>query len=102
MKQMLCFFKRKTAYEMRISDWSSVVCSSDLITIAYSILSLRADISPHSSTLHSRQVRRHPRARPTRRDGRRAAVGAVPTHRIKDRKSVVLGKSVSVRQDLGG
>src|SRR3546814_3311742 len=29
----LCFFffKQKTAYEMRISDWSSDVCSSDLI-----------------------------------------------------------------------
>src|SRR3546814_5026040 len=26
------FFKQKTAYEMRISDWSSDVCSSDLIT----------------------------------------------------------------------
>src|SRR3546814_3412064 len=24
------FFKQKTAYEMRISDWSSDVCSSDL------------------------------------------------------------------------
>src|SRR3546814_10287947 len=24
------FFKQKTAYEMRISDWSSYVCSSDL------------------------------------------------------------------------
>src|SRR3546814_1586798 len=24
------FFKRKTAYELRISDWSSDVCSSDL------------------------------------------------------------------------
>src|SRR3546814_18804610 len=33
---MLCilfvfFFKQKTAYEMRISDWSSDVCSSDLV-----------------------------------------------------------------------
>src|SRR3546814_2176504 len=30
--QMFCFFffKQKTAYEMRISDWSSDVCSSDL------------------------------------------------------------------------
>src|SRR3546814_15510586 len=28
------FFKQKTAYEMRISDWSSDVCSSDLITEA--------------------------------------------------------------------
>src|SRR3546814_7579380 len=26
----MCFFKQKTAYEMRISDWSSDVCSSDL------------------------------------------------------------------------
>src|SRR3546814_5058694 len=30
---MFFFFKQKTAYEMRISDWSSDVCSSDL-TIA--------------------------------------------------------------------
>src|SRR3546814_1121612 len=28
-----CFFKQKTAYEMRISDWSSDVCSSDLKAI---------------------------------------------------------------------
>src|SRR3546814_3060065 len=28
---LLFFFKQKTAYEMRISDWSSDVCSSDLI-----------------------------------------------------------------------
>src|SRR3546814_1044934 len=27
---MFVFFKQKTAYEMRISDWSSDVCSSDL------------------------------------------------------------------------
>src|SRR3546814_18488751 len=27
----LCFFKQKTAYKMRISDWSSDVCSSDLL-----------------------------------------------------------------------
>src|SRR3546814_10874480 len=26
------FFKQKTAYEMRISDWSPDVCSSDLLT----------------------------------------------------------------------
>src|SRR3546814_2296842 len=29
------FFKQKTAYEMRISDWSSDVCSSDLILSRY-------------------------------------------------------------------
>src|SRR3546814_19845628 len=29
---IIFFFKQKTAYEMRISDWSSDVCSSDLPT----------------------------------------------------------------------
>src|SRR3546814_20413495 len=28
---LLFFFKQKTAYDMRISDWSSDVCSSDLL-----------------------------------------------------------------------
>src|SRR3546814_19221060 len=31
---LVFFFKQKTAYEMRISDWSSDVCSSDLQTRA--------------------------------------------------------------------
>src|SRR3546814_19724304 len=30
---MFFFFKQKTAYEMRISDWSSDVCSSDLSSV---------------------------------------------------------------------
>src|SRR3546814_936776 len=30
---VLFFFKQKTAYEMRISDWSSDVCSSDLMQL---------------------------------------------------------------------
>src|SRR3546814_5582181 len=34
MMVFLFFFKQKTAYEMRISDWSSDVCSSDLIEYA--------------------------------------------------------------------
>src|SRR3546814_2392425 len=29
------FFKQKTAYEMRISDWSSDVCSSDLPLVPF-------------------------------------------------------------------
>src|SRR3546814_1971693 len=29
------FFKQKTAYELRISDWSSDVCSSDLSSTAH-------------------------------------------------------------------
>src|SRR3546814_701854 len=38
--QLVCFFvfKQKTAYEMRISDWSSDVCSSDLCDAASAIL----------------------------------------------------------------
>src|SRR3546814_7013399 len=35
---LLCFFfffKQKTAYEMRISDWSSDVCSSDLLGLRW-------------------------------------------------------------------
>src|SRR3546814_14500217 len=30
MYVVFCFFNQKTAYEVRISDWSSDVCSSDL------------------------------------------------------------------------
>src|SRR3546814_4285381 len=37
------FFKQKTAYEMRISDWSSDVCSSDLMARALT-LSLLASL----------------------------------------------------------
>src|SRR3546814_14205028 len=32
------FFKHKTAYEMRISDWSSDVCSSDLREAAQAVI----------------------------------------------------------------
>src|SRR3546814_10202762 len=31
------FFKQKTAYDMRISDWSSDVCSSDLADIGFAV-----------------------------------------------------------------
>src|SRR3546814_8029284 len=36
-----CFFfcKQKTAYEMRISDWSSDVCSSDLVHVVHGLWS---------------------------------------------------------------
>src|SRR3546814_18404126 len=34
------FFKQKTAYEMRISDWSSDVCSSDLLGTAITVATL--------------------------------------------------------------
>src|SRR3546814_11438265 len=62
---VLFFFKQKTAYEMRISDWSSDVCSSDLF-----------------ARLHWRAVRHDnrqllPRAAETARFARQARDGAV-------------------------
>src|SRR3546814_4477423 len=62
------FFKQKTAYEMRISDWSSDVCSSDLVVTisndsldAYKMIStpspttmaIPSSFSLHSATLNS-------------------------------------------------
>src|SRR3546814_8648160 len=37
---MFFFFKQKTAYEMRISDWSSDVCSSDLFPLFFTMVLL--------------------------------------------------------------
>src|SRR3546814_8305495 len=42
---VLCFFfKQKTAYEMRISDWSSDVCSSDLAVLGAAAVAIGAEI----------------------------------------------------------
>src|SRR3546814_8715698 len=43
------FFMQKTAYEMRISDWSSDVCSSDLIAGEARVLQLEAEVVHGSS-----------------------------------------------------
>src|SRR3546814_8070740 len=50
------FFKQKTAYEMRISDWSSDVCSSDLFA-KLSLLKERADRAFHDLTGVKRSYR---------------------------------------------
>src|SRR3546814_10076638 len=55
---MLCccffFFKQKTAYEMRISDWSSDVCSSDLKAPSISSSPNRArELSPAPASTRS-------------------------------------------------
>src|SRR3546814_1638353 len=42
MSDNVLFFKQKTAYELRISDWSSDVCSSDLHAIAVETVARRA------------------------------------------------------------
>src|SRR3546814_6632750 len=45
------FCKQKTAYEMRISDWSSDVCSSDLPRFA-SIMKLVVSLHPLRHGIH--------------------------------------------------
>src|SRR3546814_9794382 len=40
-----CFFKQKTAYEMRISDWSSDVCSSDLLVWGGATVGLMGEVA---------------------------------------------------------
>src|SRR3546814_13446572 len=50
---MCCFlFKQKTAYEMRISDWSSDVCSSDLRRREDRRGGGRMTALPHTSSVH--------------------------------------------------
>src|SRR3546814_5894782 len=70
---VFCFFKQKTSYEMRISDWSSDVCSSDLRSLHVHIPLTRTSRTKRTEDgahLHAvrcscgRAVRRFPRARP--------------------------------------
>src|SRR3546814_4277596 len=55
-----CFlFKQKTAYEMRISDWSSDVCSSDLDPLDAAVLDINLNgemVFPLAETLRRRGV----------------------------------------------
>src|SRR3546814_1748916 len=45
------FFKQKTAYELRISDWSSDVCSSDLLPRTLKSGDAFALLDPHGDAL---------------------------------------------------
>src|SRR3546814_8250189 len=89
------FFKQKTAYEMRISDWSSDVCSSDLHRQHHQpghderAIGHRADLA-------------HPAADRRAEDDEIERGGDHRQDQAGDRKSIVEGKSVSVRVDLGG
>src|SRR3546814_1566280 len=54
---LLFFFKQKTAYEMRISDWSSDVCSSDLLVGTPRFLrSQDIDVSPAEGALDQHEA----------------------------------------------
>src|SRR3546814_5203679 len=53
------FFKQKTAYELRISDWSSDVCSSDLGTDDKVFLNRRIKHQCRRQTQHPDDVPRH-------------------------------------------
>src|SRR3546814_13179697 len=99
----------KTAYEVRISDGSSDVCSSDLSTLS-SRPSDRREREPGSTDRPGTKRRNRPRLALAGRslgrgDGlsgrRRCATAGGPAPRAA-RKNVVSGKRVSVRVDLGG
>src|SRR3546814_8937659 len=72
------FFKQKTAYEMRISDWSSDVCSSDL---------LRGNVSEVCRCCHAAHLAmsrcRQSRHRPSRSEERRVGKECVSTCRSR-------------------
>src|SRR3546814_6075869 len=63
------FFKQKTAYEMRISDWSSDVCSSDLHNSDWKATpeALRKAVdayngaNQHTKDLYIERIQREPR-----------------------------------------
>src|SRR3546814_6480754 len=56
---LVFFFKQKTAYEMRISDWSSDVCSSDLpLPRAPTLLSERTPDREREGMSHSNKESR--------------------------------------------
>src|SRR3546814_1594793 len=50
------FFKQKTAYEMRISDWSSDVCSSDLMMLRTCTVQVNLDFASESDMVKKFRV----------------------------------------------
>src|SRR3546814_16486733 len=82
---------------MRISDWNSDVCSSDLVARLWDVCGL-PDFEQLGAEHHSRTVLRLWQWR-TAGDG---MIDADFMRAMIDRKSVVQGKRVSVRVVLGG
>src|SRR3546814_11224390 len=99
------FFKQKTADEMRISDWSSDVCSSDLEGRQQRAREQQQGVERPDVG----EAERQPVGAGEQRalDRRHEDAGGDEEeddgeHREGDRKSVVEGRSVSVRVDPGG
>src|SRR3546814_8430259 len=91
LKDCLLFCKQKTSYEMRISDWSSDVCSSDLLmscagTITHVLgryaISLINNIPIRVEQHRIRIVRIHAQ-RPIRSEERRVGKECVSTCRSR-------------------
>src|SRR3546814_17031477 len=89
---------------MRISDWSSDVCSSDLQVGALAFTpgnikqdEVREGDRPYASLLYVANGRSY-----VRDAGRTVYHTRLSVGLLGDRKRVVSGKSVSVRVDLGG
>src|SRR3546814_15807104 len=90
---------------MRISDWSSDVCSSDLqaMLAGPGRVRLGVDVQAHGDARLAVGRAGLVLAPVGHHDGDLVIVGVdVFLHGSGDRKSVVEGKSVSVRVDLGG
>src|SRR3546814_14522482 len=91
---------------MRISDWSSDVCSSDLVWVTGKTPIEGGADAVLAALRESQQVAVAPPAVATGAAFAYRDFGApgriVSDDRIADRKSVVEGKGVSVRVDLGG
>src|SRR3546814_16833758 len=103
-------FKQKTAYEMRSSDWSSDVCSSDHIRHQEPAdvagdparrLGVERLVPATCSPLEGPGDEQVAVGRVVGIRHRRLRTGLVPPG-VTDRKRVVKGKSGSVRVDLGG
>src|SRR3546814_12159441 len=102
---MFFFFKQKTAYEMRISDWSSDVCSSDphCTNLGGRFCGPWAGFDRRQYSLAGCHAQARHRAICQRRlahDQASKLASYIACHAA--RKSVVEGKSVSVRVDIGG
>src|SRR3546814_2392531 len=95
------FFKQKTAYEMRISDWSSDVCSSDLAEpVAQPFDQAPRDkhrsferIASDIALLHQHRREQAVRRRRPRRAAGRENEGTGAEGRLGDRKSTRLNSS---------